>query len=63
MNNCKPITNMLNECLKKKFMTSHLVKILKDQDPLPLYGLKFLSVLLDKWPESILLLKQIQDEN
>jgi hypothetical protein len=39
------------------------MKILQDKDPLPLYGLKLLSILVEKNPSLISLLKKINIVN
>lgn len=47
----------------KKSLLPNLMTILQDKDPLPLYGLKLLSIIVEKNPSLIRQLKQINIVN
>lgn len=52
-------TQLLNELLLRKFLASYGT-ILTAQDPLPLLGLKLLSVIVERNPAFVLILKKLQ---
>lgn len=52
-------TQAINELILKKLFT-HYGKILSDKDPMPLFGLKLLSVIVERNPAFVAILKKLQ---
>ena len=52
-------TQILNELIMKKFLANYGL-IITDQEPMPLYGLKLLSVILERNPAFVIILKRLQ---
>jgi hypothetical protein len=51
-------TQAINELILKKLFT-HYGKILSDKDPMPLFGLKLLSVIVERNPAFVAILKKL----
>ena len=52
-------TNAINELILKRLFT-HYGRILADKDPMPLFGLKLLSVIVERNPAFVAVLKKLQ---
>jgi len=52
-------TQVLNELILKKFLANYGL-IVTDQEPMPLYGLKLLSVILERNAAFVIILKKLQ---
>ncbi len=53
-------TTLFIDNLIKKSLLPNYQTILEDQDPIPLYGLKLLSILVEKNPQLVHILKQMK---
>ena len=51
-------TQQLNELIMKKFLANYGI-IVTDQEPMPLYGLKLLSVILERNAAFVMILKKL----
>ena len=57
--NVKPTTRQINEIILKQLLPNYGI-ILTDQDPVPLYGLKLLHVIIERNPDFIGVLKKLK---